>query len=273
MPWGPQKLSFAPLRTLYEIRSDPPKREVVTYSKAVQTSEPYPYPRSTSPSGSESEPTDGTGERRQIRKLSRRQRERDEELRQNIRREIEEELKSLKESEGQHSDAQQETPGQNKENFPARALSHEELEAVTSSNDFLDFVERSSKVIERALDDEYDVLADYRQGHLNSLDDEDDEYSGTGGKSRRIKEVMQFYDERWSKKRIISDIDFSPKVCHGKKCYYGDLLRLTTIAAVPRTPAHLTHQESVRASRSSWRGPRLEHAHALTPRIHLPQHI
>lgn len=96
-------------------------------------------------------------------------------------------------------------------NFPARILTNEELNAVTSSEDFMEFVERSSKVIERALDQEYDVLADYGLSGANGVGD-DDEYGNTGGRGRRkIKEIAQFYDERWSKKRMISAIDFSPK--------------------------------------------------------------
>ena len=100
-----------------------------------------------------------------------------------------------------------------KENFPSRALTAEELDAVISSNDFLDFVDRSSKVIERALDEEYDVLADYRYGTIGEDDSDDgDAMRGRSSrKGRRMKEVMQFYDEKWSNRRIISDISFSPK--------------------------------------------------------------
>ena len=127
-----------------------------------------------------------------------------------MRREIEEELKAIKDtsSDGPVSQAAQ-------QNFPARALTDEEVNAVTSSEDFLDFVEKSSKVIERALDQEYDVLADYALDGLEGPDD-DDEDEGYGSsrskKSRRIREVAQFWDERWSRKRMISDIAFSPKV-------------------------------------------------------------
>ena len=101
--------------------------------------------------------------------------------------------------------------GASKPNFPARALSDEEFNAVTASADFLGFVERSSKVIDRALDEEYDVMADYRLGHTESLDDDED--VGTRGRrGRRVKELMQFYDVRWSRKRMITDIGFSSKV-------------------------------------------------------------
>ncbi len=98
--------------------------------------------------------------------------------------------------------------------YPARALTEEELNAVTSSEDFLDFVDRSSKVIEKALDQDYDVLVDYGMDGLRGVDEEEDEgyASFKGRKGRRMKEVTQFYDERWSRKRMISDLGYSPKV-------------------------------------------------------------
>lgn len=77
----------------------------------------------------------------------------------------------------------------------------------------MDFMERSTKVIERALDDHYDLLADYAQKGDQDIDEEDeDEGPARGKKGRRVKEVAQFYEERWSKKRMISDLGFSPKV-------------------------------------------------------------
>ena len=202
-------MSFAPLITSYEIKSGPPSREVITYSKGVQTADLWSPHRSPSPSDSEPERSLSSGERQPRRGLSRRQREREEQLRQNIRKEIEEELKTLKEPQGNEIEA--DAAGM-QANFPARALSNEEVEAVTSSADFLDFVERSSKVIERALDEEYDVLADYRHSSSGGVEDDENELGGKGRKGRRMKEVINFYDERWSKKRMISDIGFSPKV-------------------------------------------------------------
>ena len=126
-----------------------------------------------------------------------------------MRKEIEEELKALKDP------TQAEVSDEAVQRFPARALTNEEMTAVTSSEDFLDFVDRSSKVIERALDQEYDVLADYALDGLGEYsEDEEEGYAGSsrGRKGRRLKEVAQFYDGRWCKKRMISDINFSPKV-------------------------------------------------------------
>jgi dynein intermediate chain len=195
-----QPLSLAELQTVYEISAET-KPEVITYSKGVQTSGSWQPDRSQDDDEFVNE-ADGlsTSPTRRRRKLSQRERELDEEeIRQRLRQEIEEELRALQIEDPEETE---------KERFPIRALAPEELNAVTSSNDFLDFVERSSKVIERALDEEYDLLADYA---LQSRDVEDnDEYVGRRG--RRVKEVAQFdLSDVMGKKRMISDIDFSPK--------------------------------------------------------------
>ncbi|KAF7872305.1 hypothetical protein EAF04_003229 [Stromatinia cepivora] len=205
-----QSLSTVPLSTVYEFPPSPVK-EVFSYSKGVQTTEEWgtqtSRPRAFEDSDDELDRP--TGVQSPSKRLSRREKNREEELRENIRREIEEELKATRDlvdgpirPDSQHLSTA---------NFPTRILTNEELNAVTSSEEFMDFVERSSKVIERALDQEYDVLADYGLSGTNGVGD-DDEYGNTGGKGRRkIREVAQFYDERWSKKRMISAINFSPK--------------------------------------------------------------
>lgn len=136
--------------------------------------------------------------------MSRKERERDEEIRNKLRKEIEDEIQATKKI------AEETFGDQAQLRYPLRTLNEDELQAVTSSDDFFDFVERSAKVIERALDEEYDVLADYELGGVDGDMEEDDDY---GKKRRGIKEVCQFWDERWSKKRMISDLSFSPKVC------------------------------------------------------------
>ena len=142
-------------------------------------------------------------------RLSRRERDREDELRENIKREIEEELKALRDPAADNTSA---NGAQSR--FPVRALTTEEMSAVTSSPEFLESVDRSIKVIERALESEYDILIDYALEGRDGVDEDEDEGYGSmrGRKSRRIKEVAQFYDDRWSKKRMISDINFSPKV-------------------------------------------------------------
>lgn len=192
-------MSITGSTTIYEIPVET-KPEVITYSKGVQTTESWSPAQPGS--AEDSEEADGASKSpsRRRRKLSQREREREEEdIRQRLRLEIEEELRSV-----QFKDQTEPV----KERFPARPLAPEELSAVTSSNDFLDFVERTSKVIERALDEEYDVLADYA---LQARDvEDDDEYVGRRG--RRVKEVIQFdLSEGMGRKRMLSAIDFSPK--------------------------------------------------------------
>ena len=200
-----------------EVSGAPPaqKPEIISYSIGIQTTEPWSPPRqhrSTTDGLSDSEGDHSpsvTRTSRASKRLSRREKDREDELRRSLRREVEEELKAIKDttSLGLTSQGTQ-------LNFPIRGLTGDELNVVTSSEDFLDFVERSSKVIERALDQEYDVLANYALDGLNGPDDDEDEgYASSYGKrGKRLKEVAQFYDERLSKKRMISDINFSPKV-------------------------------------------------------------
>lgn len=198
----PQTLTTIPLTTVYECPPSPVK-EVFSYSKGVQTTEGWTSPtrpRAFSESDYD-EPTLTPSKR-----LNRRERDREEELRQNLRKEIEEELRAAKELM---------TDGYLKPttttNFPARALTSDELNAVTHSDEFMEFLDRSSKVLERALDQEYDILTDYTL-QVHDIDDEDEQSGNIGGKGRRkVKELAQFYDERWSKKRMISSIDFSQK--------------------------------------------------------------
>lgn len=202
-PRPPQILSTVPLTTVYECPPSPIK-EVFSYNKAVQTTEGWTSPTRPRavPDSDDDEHVTSTPSKR----LSRRERDREEELRENLRKEIEEELRATKElvTDGVLKPS-------SASNFPARNLTDEELNAVTHSDDFMVFIDRSTKVIEKALDQEYDILNDYT---LQAFDiDDDDEQSGNvGGKGRRkVKEIAQFYDERWSKKRMVSSIDFSPK--------------------------------------------------------------
>lgn len=210
---GMQTLSIGPLHTVFESDAEPKKEkeeEVITYSKGVQTSMDWSPPRSRDDDASDDDGNQSpTMTPRSNKRMSRRQKERDEEIRANLRKEIEEEIRAAQQS-GTDADVGKD----GKENFPFKTLSNEELNAVENSEDFIGFVERSTKVLERALDQQlgYDILADYSLGGVD-VDEEDEGYGSSGGKKgRRIKEIAQFWDERWSKKRMISDLGFSPKV-------------------------------------------------------------
>ncbi|KAL8958704.1 MAG: hypothetical protein Q9193_004294, partial [Seirophora villosa] len=195
-----QTLSTVPVSVNYEFVPTPAAPpEVLSYSKGIQTSDfGSPPRRPKSPGRSQDSDSDGSPafnrSPRKPKRRSRREREREEELRQNLRKEIEDELRAAKKPVSNAATTEAK--------YPARPLTHEELTAVTASDDFLDFVERSSKVIERALDQDYDILADYSLDGVAALDSDED---------AAHRQIAQFYDERWSKKRMISDIDFSPK--------------------------------------------------------------
>ncbi|EGR50722.1 uncharacterized protein TRIREDRAFT_2987 [Trichoderma reesei QM6a] len=200
-------LTTVPLTTVYECPPSPVK-EVFSYSKGVQTTDEWATPTRTRAQSIASDADDfvtSTPNKR----LSRKERDREEELRQKIRQEVEEELRATKERMAEGAAAAQPF---STHNYPIRELTAEELEAVTHSDEFVDFLEQSTKVIERALDQEtYDILTDYAL-HGQDLEDKDEESGNTGGKGvHRVKEVTQFFDDRWSKKRMISGIDFSPK--------------------------------------------------------------
>lgn len=208
-PAQPISLSTAPLTTVYECPPSPVK-EVFSYSKGVQTTEEWTGPnRLRSQTGtSDTDDIPGTTVMSPSKRMSRKEREREEELRQRIRDEVEEELKAAKEY---VTDGVVASEGANA-SWPSRDLTAEELSAVIGSDDFVDFLEKSTKVIERAFDQEtYDILTDYAlQGQ--EADDDDDEAGNTGGRGKhRIKEVARFHDARWSKKRMVSSLDFSPK--------------------------------------------------------------
>ena len=90
--------------------------------------------------------------------------------------------------------------------YPNRVLKTNERDNLTSSAPFEAFIQKSSKVIERALEQDYDLLADYSLEDRLDHQDEDDLED-----PRSLRQVTQFYDERWSRRRMVSDIDFSPK--------------------------------------------------------------
>jgi len=209
-----QTLSIGPLATVYEFDGQvtnevKKEKEVITYSKGVQACIDWSPQKTRGAGGSDTERDESPTRSPKSKRLSRRQKERDEEIRLQLRKEIEEELKAVQQ-------APQEGAAQSgsDENFPFKTLTNEELAAVENSDEFIGFVERSTKVLERALDQQlgYDILADYALAGAD-VDDEDEGYGSSGGKKgRRIKEIAQFWDDRWSKKRMISDLGFSTKV-------------------------------------------------------------
>ncbi|KAF8199142.1 cytoplasmic dynein intermediate chain [Pholiota molesta] len=83
-----------------------------------------------------------------------------------------------------------------------RELTEEERASIIAAPEFLEFVENSSKIVQRALNDGYDYIRDYT---LNA------DSGGDESEGKRVKRVCEFWDERYGKNRSITDIDWSPK--------------------------------------------------------------
>ncbi|XP_045210201.2 cytoplasmic dynein 1 intermediate chain 2-like isoform X9 [Mercenaria mercenaria] len=82
-----------------------------------------------------------------------------------------------------------------------RELSEEEKSTILLSEEFRSFMDHTSRIVERALD-EVDVDIDYSRSA-------DDELSNQDLAGERLKVNREFFDERWSKHRIVTSLDWS----------------------------------------------------------------
>ncbi|KAH7911054.1 WD40-repeat-containing domain protein [Hygrophoropsis aurantiaca] len=105
-----------------------------------------------------------------------------------------------------------------------RELTEEERASILSAPEFIDFVEQSSKILQRALNDGYDYIRDYTVGA---------EANGDDSEGKRVKRVCAFYDERYGKNRSITDVDWSPK--------YPEL----SVASYNKNPAALNEPDGI----------------------------
>ncbi|CAK5267528.1 unnamed protein product [Mycena citricolor] len=83
-----------------------------------------------------------------------------------------------------------------------RELTEEERETFLSDPKFIDFIDDSTKIFHRVLNDRYNYMSDYTQGA---------ETGGDDSEGRRVKKVCEFWSERYGKNRSITDVDWSPK--------------------------------------------------------------
>ncbi|XP_046379585.2 cytoplasmic dynein 1 intermediate chain 2-like isoform X5 [Haliotis rufescens] len=88
------------------------------------------------------------------------------------------------------------------EKIPVREMSEEEKKTIMLSDDFQTFFYKSARVIERAMAEDSDIFMDYSGGDREGNDD--DALAG-----ERLKLNRAFYDERWSKHRTITSLDWS----------------------------------------------------------------
>ncbi|XP_049602737.1 dynein, cytoplasmic 1, intermediate chain 2a isoform X1 [Syngnathus scovelli] len=92
---------------------------------------------------------------------------------------------------------------QHEEDIP-KELTEEEKLQVLHSEDFLAFFERGSRIVERALCEQVDVCFDYSGRDLE--DKEGDLQAGA-----KLVLNRQFADERWTKNRVVTCLDWSPQ--------------------------------------------------------------
>ncbi|EED80588.1 predicted protein, partial [Postia placenta Mad-698-R] len=113
-----------------------------------------------------------------------------------------------------------------------REMTEEEKMSIFTAPEFLDFVEHSTKIIQRALNDNYDYVRDYTIGT---------ESGGEDTEGRRVKCVCAFYDERYGKNRSITDISWSPKACPISPLRYPELC----CASYNKNPAALNEPDGI----------------------------
>ncbi|XP_017324943.1 dynein, cytoplasmic 1, intermediate chain 2a isoform X4 [Ictalurus punctatus] len=90
------------------------------------------------------------------------------------------------------------------EEVPPHELTEEEKLQILHSEEFMDFFDHSTRIIERALSEHVDVFFDY-----SGRDLEDKEGEMQAG--AKLSLTRQFTDERWSKHRVVTCLDWSPQ--------------------------------------------------------------
>ncbi|XP_026863088.1 cytoplasmic dynein 1 intermediate chain 1 isoform X3 [Electrophorus electricus] len=101
------------------------------------------------------------------------------------------------------SDELEDDPPEGRQEHP-RELTEEEKQQIAHSEDFLVFFDRSIRVVERALAEDSDIFFDYSGRDME--DREGDMQAGLNLSFNR-----QFYDEQWSKRRVVTCLDWSPQ--------------------------------------------------------------
>ncbi|XP_030064795.1 cytoplasmic dynein 1 intermediate chain 2 isoform X1 [Microcaecilia unicolor] len=85
---------------------------------------------------------------------------------------------------------------------PPYELTEEEKQQILHTEEFLSFFDHSTRIVERALSEQINIFFDY-----SGRDLEDKEGETQAG--ARLSLNRQFFDERWSKHRVVSCLDWS----------------------------------------------------------------
>jgi len=87
---------------------------------------------------------------------------------------------------------------------PPREISDEEKQMLMMTEDFHQFFDHASRIVERALCEDTDIYVDYSHDH-------DEDEAGNENGSVKLSLNRYFYDDRWSRNRCITCMDWSPQ--------------------------------------------------------------
>lgn len=88
---------------------------------------------------------------------------------------------------------------------PPHELTEEEKQQILHSEEFLSFFDHSTRIVERALSEQINIFFDYSG---RDLEDKEGEIQA----GAKLSLNRQFFDERWSKHRVVSCLDWSSQV-------------------------------------------------------------
>ncbi|XP_051564078.1 dynein, cytoplasmic 1, intermediate chain 2a isoform X2 [Myxocyprinus asiaticus] len=102
-------------------------------------------------------------------------------------------------------EAEKEKPVEKQEEeVPPHEFTEEEKLQILHSEDFLEFFDHSTRIVERALSEHVDVFFDYSGRDMQEKEGE--MQAGT-----KLSLNRKFVDERWSKQRVVTCLDWSPQ--------------------------------------------------------------
>ncbi|KAF2363725.1 WD40 repeat [Trinorchestia longiramus] len=113
-------------------------------------------------------------------------------------------------SEEEQQQLQQQPPPE-----PPRDLSDAEKQVIMMTSEFHQFFDRATRLVERALAEDVDIFLDYSH-------DQDEETGGTDLSSHKLSLSRCFYDDRWSRNRCITCMDWSPQYPELLVCSYNN---------------------------------------------------
>ncbi|XP_058520613.1 cytoplasmic dynein 1 intermediate chain 2 isoform X7 [Ochotona princeps] len=91
---------------------------------------------------------------------------------------------------------------ENESKVPPHELTEEEKQQILHSEEFLSFFDHSARIVERALSEQINIFFDYSG---RDLEDKEGEIQA----GAKLSLNRQFFDERWSKHRVVSCLDWS----------------------------------------------------------------